>query len=159
MERVWIHIRGIVQGVGFRPFIHKQVQSRGLRGYIENTSSGVELELEGERAELERFVRELPEKAPVLAVIDGIETVYSKELRRPHGGKAAHAFKPGYLHLRRLPAGTSGPEGPALPLSLYQLHQLRPALYDYPGSALRPAADLDGALPDVPGLRAGVSRH
>ena len=81
MERVWIHIRGIVQGVGFRPFIHKQVQSRGLRGYIENTSSGVELELEGERAELERFVRELPEKAPVLAVIDGIETVYSKELR------------------------------------------------------------------------------
>ena len=64
MERVWIHIRGIVQGVGFRPFIHKLVQSRGLRGYIENTSSGVELELEGERQALERFVRELPERAP-----------------------------------------------------------------------------------------------
>ena len=81
MERVWIHIRGIVQGVGFRPFIHKLVQSRGLRGYIENTSSGVELELEGEHGQLERFVRELPEKAPVLAVIDEIEAVYFEELK------------------------------------------------------------------------------
>ncbi len=85
MERVWIHIRGIVQGVGFRPFIHKFVESRGLRGYIENTSSGVELELEGERAELERFVSQLPERAPVLAVIDGIEAVYSPELRHFQG--------------------------------------------------------------------------
>ena len=85
MERVWIHIRGIVQGVGFRPFIHKLVQSRGLRGYIENTSSGVELELEGERQALERFVRELPERAPVLAVIDEIEAVYSPELKHFEG--------------------------------------------------------------------------
>ncbi len=81
MERVWIHIRGIVQGVGFRPFIHKMVQGSGLRGYIENTSSGVELELEGERDALEHFVRELPEKAPVLAVIDEVEAVYSPELK------------------------------------------------------------------------------
>ena len=85
MERVWVHIRGIVQGVGFRPFIHKLVESRGLRGYIENTSSGVELELEGERGQLERFVAELPERAPVLAVIDGIEAVYSPELRHFEG--------------------------------------------------------------------------
>ena len=45
MQRVLIHIHGIVQGVGFRPFIHKLVKERGLRGYIKNTSSGVELEL------------------------------------------------------------------------------------------------------------------
>ncbi len=85
MERVWIHIRGIVQGVGFRPFIHKLVQGSGLCGYIENTSSGVELELEGERQALERFVKELPEKAPVLAVIDGVEAVYSPELKHFEG--------------------------------------------------------------------------
>ncbi len=81
MENVWIHIRGIVQGVGFRPFIHKLVRSRGLVGYIENSSSGVELELEGERAALERFVAELPEKAPLLAVIEEIETRWSTELK------------------------------------------------------------------------------
>ena len=62
MERVLIHIHGIVQGVGFRPFIHKLVLHYALRGTIKNTSSGVELELEGEREELERFIADLPEK-------------------------------------------------------------------------------------------------
>ena len=80
LERLSLKIRGIVQGVGFRPFIHKLVGSYGLRGYIKNTSSGVELELEGERAELERFVRDVPEKAPKLAVIESVEPEYSAEL-------------------------------------------------------------------------------
>ena len=81
MVRALIHIRGIVQGVGFRPFIHKYVRERGLLGNIRNTSSGVELELEGERGALERFVAELPEHAPKLAVIEEIETSYSEELK------------------------------------------------------------------------------
>ena len=80
LERLSLKIRGIVQGVGFRPFIHKLVGSYGLCGYIKNTSSGVELELEGERAELERFVRDVPEKAPKLAVIESVEPEYSAEL-------------------------------------------------------------------------------
>ena len=80
MQRVQIHIQGIVQGVGFRPFIHKLVQEHGLAGYIKNSSSGVELELEGEREKLERFVAEIPEKAPMLSVIDHIACKYSDEL-------------------------------------------------------------------------------
>ena len=56
LEHVWIHIRGIVQGVGFRPFIHKLVREFGLTGWIKNTSSGVELALEGEREAIDRFV-------------------------------------------------------------------------------------------------------
>ena len=81
MERVLIHIHGIVQGVGFRPFIHKQVRAYRLAGTIKNTSSGVELELEGERAELERFIDDLPRKAPKLAVIERVETEFSTELK------------------------------------------------------------------------------
>lgn len=81
MERAFIKIHGIVQGVGFRPFIHKLVLHYELRGYIKNTSSGVELELEGERAELERFAADVPAKAPKLAVIESVECVYSPELR------------------------------------------------------------------------------
>lgn len=80
LQHLFLRIRGIVQGVGFRPFIHKEILHRALRGYIKNTSSGVELELEGERAELERFVRELPGRAPKLAVIEGIEAEYSDAL-------------------------------------------------------------------------------
>ena len=81
MERAWIHIRGIVQGVGFRPTIHKLVREYGLTGTIKNTSSGVELELEGERETLSRFAEALPMRAPKLAVIEEIETAYTKELK------------------------------------------------------------------------------
>lgn len=80
MKKAHIKICGIVQGVGFRPFVHKLVSRLRLRGYIKNTSSGVELELEGERAELEAFVSRLPLEAPALAYIERIEAEYSDEL-------------------------------------------------------------------------------
>ena len=76
MESVHIKIHGIVQGVGFRPFVHRLVRLHGLAGTIRNTSSGVELELDGERAALEAFVADLPRKAPKLAVIEKIEAEY-----------------------------------------------------------------------------------
>ena len=85
MERLCLKIRGIVQGVGFRPFVHKLVRRCGLSGYIKNTSSGVALELEGERPALERFVALLPEQAPMLAVIESMEASYSPELRGYEG--------------------------------------------------------------------------
>ena len=81
MERLHLKIRGIVQGVGFRPCVHKLVRRCGLNGYIKNTSSGVELELEGERPALERFVTLLPDRAPALAVIESMEAEYSTVLR------------------------------------------------------------------------------
>ena len=81
MEREKIAVHGIVQGVGFRPFIHKLVQEYGLRGFIKNTSSGVELELEGERETLERFTEALPLRAPKLAVIESVEAEFTVELK------------------------------------------------------------------------------
>ena len=81
VEHVRLHIRGIVQGVGFRPFVHRLVQEFGLTGCIRNSSSGVELELEGERARLDAFLAALPERAPRLAVIEGIEAEFSRDLR------------------------------------------------------------------------------
>lgn len=75
-ERVLIHIHGVVQGVGFRPFIHRLAASLSVRGTIKNTSSGVELELEGDRSSLERFLTELPLRAPKLAVIERVESAF-----------------------------------------------------------------------------------
>ncbi|MBQ4233676.1 MAG: acylphosphatase, partial [Firmicutes bacterium] len=42
--RANIKVRGIVQGVGFRPFIHRQVSGYGLKGWVRNTSDGAEIE-------------------------------------------------------------------------------------------------------------------
>ena len=81
MERLSLKIHGIVQGVGFRPFVHKLVRDHGLRGYIRNCSSGVELELEGERSSLEKMLKELPEKAPRLSLIQDMEAKFSRELK------------------------------------------------------------------------------
>ncbi|MBR5094449.1 MAG: carbamoyltransferase HypF [Oscillospiraceae bacterium] len=81
MEAVQIKIHGIVQGVGFRPFVHRLVRAHGLAGTIRNTSSGVELELEGERSALEAFLQDLPDKAPKLALIEQIEPCWGRPLR------------------------------------------------------------------------------
>lgn len=80
-EHVTIQIHGIVQGVGFRPFAHRLVGEYGLVGTIRNTSSGVELDLEGERGTLDAFTGALPERAPALALIEAIETAYGGALR------------------------------------------------------------------------------
>ena len=48
MVRMRIEVRGIVQGVGFRPFIHRLVSEYGFRGWVRNSSRGVDMELEGE---------------------------------------------------------------------------------------------------------------
>ena len=74
MQTLEIKIRGIVQGVGFRPFIHRLVREHALTGSIRNTSSGVTLTLEGEEESLAAFLQSLPERAPPLAVIEEIRT-------------------------------------------------------------------------------------
>ena len=48
--RANVQVNGIVQGVGFRPFIHKLITGEALSGWIRNTSEGAEIELEGEEA-------------------------------------------------------------------------------------------------------------
>ena len=72
LRRVQLRYEGEVQGVGFRPFMHRLVRKHGLKGSIRNTSSGVTVELEGEKEALRRFLEELPLEAPPLAVIENI---------------------------------------------------------------------------------------
>ena len=81
MERLRLKIKGIVQGVGFRPWVHRMTGDFSLRGYIRNSSSGVELELEGKRGDLEGFLEALRLSPPPLALIESVESEYSRELK------------------------------------------------------------------------------
>lgn len=72
MQRVRLVVVGIVQGVGFRPYIHRLVTEYGLNGWIRNESYGVELELEGEPDAIEAFVAHLKAQPPRLAVIEAL---------------------------------------------------------------------------------------
>jgi hydrogenase maturation protein HypF len=76
--RVKINVSGIVQGVGFRPFIYRLATKNGLAGYVRNRGdAGVEILLEGDEQGIERFMRDLTVEKPPLAQIDSIK---SKEL-------------------------------------------------------------------------------
>jgi hydrogenase maturation protein HypF len=73
--RVGIKVTGIVQGVGFRPFIYRIAEKNGLKGYVRNRGdAGVEILLEGKRENVKNFLRDLREKRPPLARIYEIIT-------------------------------------------------------------------------------------
>jgi hydrogenase maturation protein HypF len=69
-----VYIEGIVQGVGFRPFIFKLANELGLKGYIYNDTNGVYIEIEGEESLIDEFIKLIPEKAPPLALVERILT-------------------------------------------------------------------------------------
>jgi hydrogenase maturation protein HypF len=73
--RVRINVTGIVQGVGFRPFIYRIAVSNALTGYVRNRGdAGVEILLEGNEQAIQNFLKDLTEKKPPLAQIHDIIT-------------------------------------------------------------------------------------
>jgi hydrogenase maturation protein HypF len=69
---VKVHITGVVQGVGFRPFVYGLAMRHALVGWVCNTSAGVDIEVEGPPEELDRFVAALTQEAPPLARIENV---------------------------------------------------------------------------------------
>ncbi|GAB4419872.1 MAG: carbamoyltransferase HypF [Anaerolineales bacterium] len=65
-----IHITGVVQGVGFRPFVYGLAKKYQLNGWVRNTSAGVDIEVDGEGDVLDSFVKALRDEAPPLSRID-----------------------------------------------------------------------------------------
>jgi hydrogenase maturation protein HypF len=68
-----IFISGIVQGVGFRPFVYALAQRYNLTGWVRNTSAGVDIEVDGDPEQLAAFVAAIRQEAPPLAYIDRME--------------------------------------------------------------------------------------
>ncbi len=69
-----IHINGIVQGVGFRPFIYNLAIQSNLSGWVQNSASGVDIEVTGAEENFKSFLNAITHNAPPLAQIDSIET-------------------------------------------------------------------------------------
>lgn len=67
-----LRVRGVVQGVGFRPFVHRLATSLSLDGTVGNDSDGVIIEVSGLPADLDEFERGLVERTPPLAVVESI---------------------------------------------------------------------------------------
>src|SRR5699024_213470 len=73
MRCIHILIQGIVQGVGFRPFLHRLAETHQIYGWVRNTSVGLEGILEGENDALKQFLLELDTSPPPLSFIENID--------------------------------------------------------------------------------------
>ena len=72
LVRTAIRVEGIVQGVGFRPFVYSLATGLGLRGFVGNDSDGVFAEVEGPAEDIADFLRGLERDAPPLARIERV---------------------------------------------------------------------------------------
>ena len=80
MKRAEIGITGIVQGIGFRPFIYNLAQKHSIRGWVLNNEKGVLIDAESEDGNLDRFIQDIPELAPPLARIESFDVKYLEPL-------------------------------------------------------------------------------
>ncbi len=73
LKGIRVHITGIVQGVGFRPFVYGLAMRFALNGWVRNTSAGVDIEVDGSDQDLEAFLSALSAEAPPLSRIDSLK--------------------------------------------------------------------------------------
>ncbi len=71
-RRVRLRVEGTVQGVGFRPHVHRLATDLGLAGFVLNDAAGVVVEVESDSAAVDRFLERLGAEAPALARIDRV---------------------------------------------------------------------------------------
>jgi hydrogenase maturation protein HypF len=82
-RRLAVRVTGVVQGVGFRPFVHARATSRGLAGWVRNRRAGVELEVEGAPGATAAFLRDLGGGGPAGARVEAVEVT----ALAPRGGE------------------------------------------------------------------------
>jgi hydrogenase maturation protein HypF len=70
-----IHIKGLVQGVGFRPFVYRIAMTCKLHGWVENNNEGVKIHLEGETTKLKDFISSIEAEAPAASDISEINII------------------------------------------------------------------------------------
>ena len=71
-----ISVCGVVQGVGFRPFVYRLAHEHNLKGWVRNTSGNVEIEAEGEEESCKNFLADLEAEAPPMAHIERVEATF-----------------------------------------------------------------------------------
>ncbi|MBI5056092.1 MAG: carbamoyltransferase HypF [Nitrospirae bacterium] len=77
--RLKVNITGLVQGVGFRPFVYRLAEELGLRGYVLNDTAGVLIEAEGEKGSLDEFLVRVEKDRPAISKIYSLRHTFLEE--------------------------------------------------------------------------------
>lgn len=106
VQRWAIVVRGVVQGVGFRPFVYNVARARGLVGWVQNQADTVRIEVQGLPEQLERFLEALRREHPPQARLDSVEVAHLP------------AESAGPMEFRIVPSQTEGMPRPTIPADL-----------------------------------------
>ncbi len=120
-----IRVRGVVQGVGFRPFVYRLAHEHGLAGWVLNGEEGVAIHIEGQEAGLEAFLRKLRTEAPAAAEISDIDV----QAAEPQGFAS---FTIRESERRDKPTVRISPDLPVCDACLHELFDPADRRYQYP---------------------------
>ena len=147
-----IRVRGVVQGVGFRPFVFRLAHENTLAGWVLNAGDGVEIHLEGEHERLDAFVDSLRTQAPPAAAITGIDVT-------PSSVTGAGTFE--IRHSRRPAAPTTriAPDLGICDRCVAELFNPRDFRYQYPYINCTDCGPRYSIVLDLPYDRATTTMH
>ncbi len=166
IEARHVRITGIVQGVGFRPFVYRLARAHGLHGWVLNAETGVEIHVEGAPSALPGFLGAIESQAPaasriasfdiVPTLVSGFDDFTIRESERT--SRPTVRISPDLPVCEDCLREMGDPDDRRFGYAVHQLHELRPALQHHSRLALRPSADDDARLADVRALRRRISR-
>ena len=146
IDAVDIHVKGIVQGVGFRPFVYRMAKKYLINGWVLNAADGVHIHAEGESALVDEFIMELSDnRAGGVAAWRRstsrkcpLEDFDSFEIRFSDDEAVAETtlVSPELATCEDCVRRAVQPQRPPLPLPVHQLHELRAALHHHRPLAL-----------------------
>ncbi len=126
IRRIGIHVNGIVQGVGFRPFVYRIATQHGLTGWVQNRSDGVYIEIQGTDFSIENFLSSLKTECPKHAHIDGITTLELSIQEKDKHFCIHPTYSEGTFHTRILPDIATCPD------CLREMNDPKDRRYRYP---------------------------
>ncbi len=130
--RLAIVVRGVVQGVGFRPFVYNAAVARRLDGWVQNQSGAVLIEVEGDRTSVDEFVSVLRSGHPPQARVDAIEVGQIDCQWDDSAGATPREFKILPSDDTAAPQPTLPADLAACPLCLAEIHDPLQRRHRYP---------------------------
>lgn len=167
IDAVDIHVKGIVQGVGFRPFVYRMAKKYLINGWVLNATDGVHIHAEGESALVDEFIMELSDNAPAASKVEEIdikevplEDFDSFEIRFSDDEDVAETtlVSPELATCDDCVAELFNPNDRRYRYPFINCTNCGPALHHHRSLALRPCCHLHGGVPHVREVRRRVCR-